>query len=337
LSGQNSCAVTLSGAAAGITIVPQATSDTQSNVLNAAATWNTAASVNAGSISYAGSAANYTGNVGANGITAFRINVTAYTSGSPTYTLTCSPTLAGITTTPSGTQVVSGTVTANQGTPAAAANAWPVQETFSGANIDPRIISFVSAQPVTGTFFQATQPVSCASGATCPVNATLQGTSAVSLATLPALVAGAAVIGKVGIDQTTPGTTNLVAAGQNGTWTVQPGNTQNTTPWLVAGGLTRTVLTSSSTTACTAISATATRLWSITNSGPATTIFPAFYNDTGTTCASATAVFGDATTITLGPGQVINFTGGLPLAGAAYKLSGALTAGQNLIVITGPQ
>lgn len=52
--------------------------------------------------------------------------------------------------------------------------------------------------PVTGTFFQATQPV--------------------SLATLPALVAGTAIIGKVGIDQTTPGTTNRVdatiAAGQ---------------------------------------------------------------------------------------------------------------------------
>lgn len=47
------------------------------------------------------------------------------------------------------------------------------------------------------------------------------------------LNAGSAVIGKVGIDQTTPGTTNLVAATQSGTWTVQPGNTANTTPWLI--------------------------------------------------------------------------------------------------------
>jgi hypothetical protein len=45
--------------------------------------------------------------------------------------------------------------------------------------------------------------------------------------------AGAAIIGKVGIDQTTPGTTNLVSAGQSGTWTVQPGNTANTTAWKV--------------------------------------------------------------------------------------------------------
>lgn len=50
-----------------------------------------------------------------------------------------------------------------------------------------------------------------------------------------ALAAGSAIIGKAGIDQTTPGTTNLVAAGQNGTWTVQPGNTANTTAWKVDG------------------------------------------------------------------------------------------------------
>ncbi len=50
-------------------------------------------------------------------------------------------------------------------------------------------------QPVSGTFWQTTQPV--------------------SLATLPALAAGSAVIGKVAIDQTTPGTTNLVALAAN--------------------------------------------------------------------------------------------------------------------------
>ncbi len=44
------------------------------------------------------------------------------------------------------------------------------------------------------------------------------------------LNAGTNLVGKFGIDQTTPGTTNGVA--QNGTWTVQPGNTPNSTPWL---------------------------------------------------------------------------------------------------------
>lgn len=52
------------------------------------------------------------------------------------------------------------------------------------------IASNQSALPVTGTFWQATQPV--------------------SLTTLPALTAGAALIGKVGIDQTTNGVTNAV-------------------------------------------------------------------------------------------------------------------------------
>lgn len=49
---------------------------------------------------------------------------------------------------------------------------------------------------VTGTFFQATQPV--------------------SIATAPVLVAGSAIVGKVGIDQTTPGTTNLVQDASDG-------------------------------------------------------------------------------------------------------------------------
>ncbi len=41
-------------------------------------------------------------------------------------------------------------------------------------------------------------------------------TTAVTIATAPVLVAGTALIGKVGIDQTTPGTTNLVAIASTG-------------------------------------------------------------------------------------------------------------------------
>ena len=72
------------------------------------------------------------------------------------------------------------------------------------------------------------------------------------------VVAGSAIMGKVGIDQTTPGTTNGVQVNaalpagsnviggvtQSGTWTVQPGNTANTTPWLTTinqGGNSATV------------------------------------------------------------------------------------------------
>ncbi len=49
------------------------------------------------------------------------------------------------------------------------------------------------------------------------------------------LVAGTAKVGIFTTDQTTPGTTDLVHAAQNGTWTVQPGNTANTTAWKVDG------------------------------------------------------------------------------------------------------
>jgi hypothetical protein len=64
------------------------------------------------------------------------------------------------------TQPISGTVTANQGTPNTIANSWPVEIT-DGTNIlgalthpiriDP---TGTTAQPVTGTFFQAIQPIS---------------------------------------------------------------------------------------------------------------------------------------------------------------------------------
>ncbi len=68
-----------------------------------------------------------------------------------------------------------------------------------------------TAVPVSGTFYQATQPVSLATAPTTPVTGTFwQATQPVSIATAPVLVAGSAIIGKVGIDQTTPGTTNGV-------------------------------------------------------------------------------------------------------------------------------
>ncbi len=80
-------------------------------------------------------------------------------------------------------------------------------------------------QPVSGTFFQATQPVSGTFfQATQPVSGTFwQATQPVSLASLPSLAAGSALIGKVGIDQTTPGTTNHVYIGTDGTVTANAG------------------------------------------------------------------------------------------------------------------
>lgn len=117
-----------------------------------------------------------------------------------------------------------------------------------------------TAFPVTGTFWQVTQPVS---------GTFFQSTQPVSLTTLPALTASSAVIGHVIADtgsttavtgtvtanatlsaETTKviGTVNVAAAqtiattnagtfavqaAQSGTYTVQPGNTANTTAWKV--------------------------------------------------------------------------------------------------------
>lgn len=67
-------------------------------------------------------------------------------------------------------------------------------------------------QPVSGTFWQATQPVSLA--------------SSVTVAQATASNLNATVVGTG---------TFAVQATQSGTWTVQPGNTANTTAWLVTG------------------------------------------------------------------------------------------------------
>lgn len=96
-------------------------------------------------------------------------------------------------------------------------------------------------QPVSGTFWQATQPISAA--------ALPLPTGAATAAKQPALgtagTASADVITIQGIASMTPvkvdgsGSTQpvsgTVAATQSGTWTVQPGNTANTTAWKVDG------------------------------------------------------------------------------------------------------
>lgn len=154
------------------------------------------------------------------------------------------------------TQPVSGSVTSNQGTANTAANAWFIKNS-DGTN---------------------TAAVKAASTAPLTTDAALVVTVSPNSAAHPVtLNAGSNVAGKFGIDQTTPGTTNgvqivaalptganpigsitntgftatqataanlnatvvgtgtfAVQATQSGTWTVQPGNIANTTPWLVA-------------------------------------------------------------------------------------------------------
>lgn len=94
--------------------------------------------------------------------------------------------------------------------------------------------------------------------------------------------------------------------------------------------LNKFVLTSTSATACTqlGISAPGT-LVALINTGPATTVFPQFFDDTKCT-VQANVVFGDYATIALASGETAL---GIPLStGLSYRLSGALGATQNIIV-----
>jgi hypothetical protein len=124
---------------------------------------------------------------------------TAGTASSDVITVQGITSMTALKTDGSGvTQPVSGTVTANAGSGTFAVSGTVTANAGSGTfTVD----GSGHTQPVSGTFWQATQPVS---------GTFWQATQPVSLATAPALVAGSAIIGKVGIDQTTPGTTNGV-------------------------------------------------------------------------------------------------------------------------------
>ena len=84
----------------------------------------------------------------------------------------------------------------------------------TGSNLHV-VVDTAPTTAVTGTFWQATQPVS---------GTFWQSTQPVSIATAPALVASSAIIGKVDIDQTTPGTTNGVSLAELGSTTIATGN-----------------------------------------------------------------------------------------------------------------
>lgn len=98
------------------------------------------------------------------------------------------------------------------------------------------------------------------------------------------------------------------------------------------GGSGYTRLSSTSPTACTHIAPGARRSVKIVNTGPATTIFPTFYDETGSLCAAASTIYGDGTTITLGAGQIITLD--VPIGGLSYKLSGALAASDYILIST---
>lgn len=134
---------------------------------------------------------------------------------------------------------------------------WQATQPVSGSI---SVLNFPASVAVTGTFFQATQPVSIASMPTTPVTGTFfQSTQPVSSTQLPAALDGSGFLktheqgtvpvtgtffqatqpisGSVSVSNfpATQPVSGTVAATQGGTWTVQPGNTANTTAWKVDG------------------------------------------------------------------------------------------------------
>jgi hypothetical protein len=93
------------------------------------------------------------------------------------------------------------------------------------ASIPVTIASDQGATAVTGTFWQATQPVSIASMPSTPVTGTFwQATQPVSLASLPALAAGSSTIGALtanqSVNETEIGGSNIVTGGVAGSQAV---------------------------------------------------------------------------------------------------------------------
>lgn len=101
-----------------------------------------------------------------------------------------------------------------------------------------------------------------------------------------------------GVQRVTIATDDIVPASQSGTWTVQPGNTANTTPWLTtnipatSGGETIFHLISAATTNATNVKASAGQLygWSIFNTNAAVR-YVKLHNTAGTPTAGTGVVY----------------------------------------------
>lgn len=185
-------------------------------------------------------------------------------------------------------------------------------------------------------------------------------TASVTVGALPALPAGGNTIG--GVELVDSGGTNkaaisaagavkvdnsavtqpvsgTVTANQGGTWTVQPGNTANTTPWLTqpvagaSGGSTPSHAISAATTNATNVKASAGLLYglSISNTNAAARYFKLYDK------ATAPIVGTDTPKMTIqvpGNGTVIRaFPVGLAFAaGIGYAATGAITDGDTTAI-----
>jgi hypothetical protein len=242
-------------------------------------------------------------------------------SNATTVTLT-----AGVPTAPSGTVSTLDNLIGIAGTPSAQVQS--VQGVAGGTAVPVSIASLPSAAVTNaGTFaVQVTAATPAGTNVIGHVIVDTAPTTAVTLATAPALVAGSAIIGKVGIDQTTPGTTNGVAinaalpAGTNAIGSVTISNANANGRALPASSA--PVVLNSQTYKAVAASATATLFGTTGASGD--------YLD-GVLIIPATAAAG-VVSITDGSGSAITiFAGGgttaLPTLAPFYVPIGAVSSG----------
>lgn len=220
LSGQANCSVQLLGTTGTLTISFQAS-------INDGYSWF---SVNGTSLTTETTVSFVTADgvwfIDVSGYTNVRCIVSSYTSGSTNVSMVAVPQERSPSSTP-----ITGSVTSNQGNPSSLSLAWPVELTDGyfvlgtvshpvQVNVDGYVQTnpnvFVTNFPATYAVTQSTSPwVS---------NVTQFGSNNV--------VTGTGTSG-LGIPRVTVSNDSSILATQSGIWTVQPGNTANTTPWLV--------------------------------------------------------------------------------------------------------
>jgi hypothetical protein len=102
-----------------------------------------------------------------------------------------------------------------------------VPVSFNTRVVNANIIGTV---PVSGTFWQATQPVSGTVSITANSSVNVAQLAGTTTDTNSGNKSAGTLRVVLATDQ--PSLTNALPASQSGTWTVQPGNTANSTPWL---------------------------------------------------------------------------------------------------------
>jgi hypothetical protein len=93
-------------------------------------------------------------------------------------------------------------------------------------------------------------------------------------------------------------------------------------------------LSSTSATACTNLASGTGRVVKIWNTGPATTVYPQFYDEASNSCAAADLIWGDGASMVIPSGlSILSFDAPLT-SGLTYRLSGTLSSSQRIVIST---